>query len=163
MSKIRLLIAVLAMLAAVRTSSAGDAPASLKTKIGAVVWTEANLETLLSFNKDDVAEFLRSESVDWQSQDMTASYIQEFTWADLAGNAQNYLVKVPYLCGTSGQNWVLIYSRSSFRGVRSQSLGKPLEMLARTMQGVPACSPHGLRRLTHDATLLCSLLAPRGA
>jgi len=86
MRRIVLLLSGLAIFASTANLSAGDF-----TK---VPWTEANIETLRSFDKAAVVRFLnkrrREEGI--PSQPMTENDLDGFRWADFAGDGSYQLV-----------------------------------------------------------------------
>jgi len=120
--RIGLLIAVLGIFVVASVGMAADGQAPQETKIGALPWNDSNFETLSSFDKGEVADFLKSQGVDWYSQDITAQDIKDVTWAKLAGNSQYYLVIVFYPPGTSGENELSIYSKEPSGHISSQSI-----------------------------------------
>jgi len=120
MKKMNLLIAILGMLA--------FASGAFGAEIGDIAWDQSNIETLRSFDKADVARFLESEveklAIDPLNFDenITTDDIQEFTWANLFGGPQYQLVLVSGPLGSSGENFLVIYTRNSAGKISEETI-----------------------------------------
>jgi hypothetical protein len=123
-------IASLVLLALAGAASAAD--------IAGIAWTESNLPILRSFNKADVAKFVDSGLVKTVGSasggDKTLpGDIQEFTWADLAGDHNYELVTVLKSYTKNSANAMGIYHREPsgkigewwFQGMNIQLNGWP--------------------------------------
>lgn len=123
-------IAGLALLVMASVASAAE--------IGGIAWTQSNLTILRAFTKVDVAKFIDSGLVKTVGSanggDKTmATDIQEFTWADLAGDHNYELVIVLKSYTKNAANAMGIYHRESsgkigewwFQGMNIQLEGWP--------------------------------------
>jgi hypothetical protein len=95
-------------------------------KIAEIAWSRSNIDTLHSFNADDVFEFVNQRRDDPNYDVIVTSHsddsrsIEGFTWADLAGDDKYQLVVVFMPAGTSITNIAVIYRRSSLAKITTE-------------------------------------------
>jgi hypothetical protein len=98
----------------------GIADAAVGSDIGNLPWNESNIETLRSFDKAAVVEFLNELRREGGIvEPLTAAELEGFEWADLAGDGHYQLVLT--LSGPCA-HFVTILDRDSSAKVTTQSL-----------------------------------------